>query len=69
MFVNSIPFLVMLPPKIRLFTIEFLPSCTAAQLTDYLVKVSKLYSGGEFLVQTILMNQDFDKVKDKMPTV
>ena len=68
MFVNGVPFLVTLSCKIRLFTVEFLPSCTAAKLTDYLVKVSKskLYARGGFTVRTILMDQEFDKVKDKM---
>ena len=42
MFVNSVPFLVTLSCKIRLLTVEFLPSRTAAKLSEYLVKVSKL---------------------------
>ena len=67
MFVNGIPFLVTLSRKIRLFTVEFMPSRTAAKLTDYLVKLSKLYARGGFMVRTILMDQEFDKVKDKMP--
>ena len=69
MFVNSAPFLVTLSRKIRLLTVEFLPSHTAAKLTDYLVKVSKLYARGGFTVRTILMDQEFDNVKDKMPTL
>ena len=63
MFVNG------LSRKIRLLTVEFLPSCTAAKLTDYLVKVSKLYAQGGFTVRTILMDQEFDKVKDKTPSL
>ena len=51
-----------------LFTVEFLPSRTAAKLTDYLVKASKLYARGGFTVRTILMDQEFDKVRDKMPS-
>ena len=60
---------VTLSRKIRLFTVEFLPSRTAARLTDYLCEVSKLYAHGGFRVRTILMDQEFDKVKDKMPSL
>ena len=69
MFVNGVPFLVTLSRKIRLFTVEFLPSHTAAKLSEYIVKDSKLYARGGFMVQTILMDQEFDKVKDKMPSL
>ena len=46
-----------------------MPSRTAAKLTDYLVKVSKLYARGGFTVRTILMDQAFDMVKDKMASL
>ena len=69
MFVNVVPFLETLSRKIRLFTVEFLPSRTAAKLSEYLVKVSKLYARGGFTVRTILMDQKFDKVKDRIPTL
>ena len=68
MFVNGVPFLVTLSRKIRLLTVEFLPSRTAAKLSEYLVKVSKLYARGGFTVRTILMDQEFDKVTDRVPT-
>ena len=69
MFVNGVPFLVTLSRKIRLFTVEFLPSRTAAKLSEYLVKVSKLYAHGGFTVCTILMDQEFEKVKDRIPSL
>ena len=47
--------------KIMLFAVEFLPIRNAAQLTHYLVKVTKLYTRGGFTVWTILMDQEFDK--------
>ena len=62
-FVNGVPFLVTLSRNIRLFTVELV------KMTDYLVKVSKLYARGGFTVRTILMDQEFDKVKDKMPSL
>ena len=67
MSVNGVPFLATLSRKIKLFTVEFLPSRTAAQLTQYLVKVSKLRGG--FTVRTILMDQEFDNVMEKTPTI
>ena len=67
MFVNSVPFLVTMSRKIRQFTVKSLFSRPAAQLTHYLVKVTKLYARGRFTVRTILMDQEFDKVMENMP--
>ena len=61
--------LVTLSRKIRLFVVEFMSSRTAAQLTHYLVKVSKLYACRGFTVWTILMDQECDKVVEKMPAI
>ena len=69
MFVNGVPFLVTLSRKIRLFTVEYLLSRTAVQLRNYLAKVIKLYAREGFSVQTILMDQEFDKVIDQLPEV
>ncbi len=69
MFVNGVPFLVTLSRKLRLLTVEFLSSRTAVKLSEYLVKVSKLYAHGGFTVRTVLMEQEFDKVADRVPTL
>ena len=69
MFVNGVPFLVTLSRKLRLFTVEYLPSRTAAQLSNYLAKVCKLYARGGFTISTVLMDQEFDKVAERMPMI
>ena len=67
MFVNGVPFLLTLSRKIRLFTSEYLPSQTAAQLSSSLDKVVKLYARGGFSIRVILMDMEFDKVVEKCP--
>ena len=67
MFVNGIPFLVTLSRDIRLFTCEHVPCRTAAQLSESLVKVLWLYARGGFRVNTIMMDMEFEKVRDLLP--
>ena len=61
MFVNSAPFLVMLLRKIKLQTIKHVTNRTAASLSSNLIKVIKMYQRGVFIVNLILMDQEFDK--------
>ena len=51
MFVNEVPFLVTLSQKIQLFTVEFIPSRTDAQLSIHLTKLVKLYARGGFSIR------------------
>ena len=69
MFVNGLPFLVTLSQKIKLFTFELLLSCIAAQLSSHLTKVARIYSRGGFSIGTIFMDQEFDKVVEKIPEI
>jgi hypothetical protein len=64
MFVNGIAFLTTLSRKLWLVTVEQLPSCTATQLSNSLVKIVRLYACTGFIVRIIMMDQEFDKVKD-----
>ena len=66
MFVNVIPFLVIFSRNIRLITCEYVPICTAVQLTKSLMKTVKLYARGGFLTRLVLMDMEFGKVKDKV---
>ena len=66
MFVNGVPFLVTFSQNIRLFTVELLLSRTDAQHSSHLMKVFKLYARGGFSIRDILMDQEFDKVVEKM---
>jgi hypothetical protein len=64
MFVNGIAFLTTLSQKIRLSTVEQLPSCMATQLSNSLTNIVRLYARTGFIVRVIMMDQVFDKVKD-----
>jgi hypothetical protein len=64
MFVNCIAFLTTLSWKLRLATIEHLPLHTATQLSNSLLKIVRLYACTGFIVRIIVMDQEFNKVKD-----
>ena len=66
MFVNSVPFLVTISRRIRLRTSEYLPSRTRPILGHSLKKVLNVYTRGVFMVNVILMDQEFDKVAPDM---
>ena len=69
MFVNEVPFLTTLSRRIRLFTVEHLSSRSAKQLSSSLNKVIQYYKRANFIVNVILMDQEFDKVVDELPMV
>jgi hypothetical protein len=64
MLVNGIAFLTTLSQKLRLGTTKQLPSCRATQLSNSLTKIVRLYARTGFIVRVIMMDQEFDKVKD-----
>jgi hypothetical protein len=45
-------------------TIEQLPLCTATQLSNSLMKIVRQYAHTGFIVRIIMMDQEFNKVKD-----
>jgi hypothetical protein len=64
MFVNGMAFLTMLSRKLQMATVEQLPSRTATQLSNSLIKIVKLYARTGFIVRVIMIDQEFDKVKE-----
>jgi hypothetical protein len=63
MFVNSIPFLVLVLRNINLITIEHAPKhCSASKLGYLLQRIINVYARVGFCLQTILMNNEFKKV-------
>ena len=66
MFVNGIAFLTTLSRSLHLHlrTTEHIPSRTAKQLGRSIMKIVKLYMLGGFRVRVILMDMEFEKVKD-----
>jgi hypothetical protein len=69
MFVNTIPFLVLSSRNINLTTIEHVPQRTAAKLGSLLQRIINVYARAGFTVRTILMDNEFEKVKDHLPHV
>ena len=69
MFVNSIPFLVNFSRNTSLVTVENVPTRTAVQLDKYLMNIVKLYARGGFLIRLVLMDTEFEKIKDKVGLV
>ena len=67
MFVNGLPFLVTSSRGISLVTIEYLPSRTAKRLALTLERVIKVYTRGGFVVQTMMMDMEFEKLVDLLP--
>ena len=64
MFVNQVPFLVSSSRNINLTTIEFVPRCSASKLGFLLQRIMTVYARAGFTVQTILMDNEFNKVTD-----
>ena len=64
MFVNTVPFLVTSSRNINLTTIEHAPTRTADKLGTLLHRVMNVYTRAGFTVQTILMDNEFEKLRD-----
>ncbi len=69
MFVNQVPFLFSSSRNINLMTIEFIPCCSASKLGLLLQWIVAVYARAGFRVQTILMDNEFNKVIDHAPNV
>ena len=52
-----------------MITAEFLPSCTAKQLSSSLTKRVKVYARGDFIVRLVMMNMEFEKIQDEFDRV
>jgi hypothetical protein len=66
MFVNGIAFLVTMFRGIKFVTSEHVPTHTAKQLSKSLKRIIQLYSRGGMIVQTILMDMEFDKTVEPL---
>jgi hypothetical protein len=69
MFVNRLLFLVMSSGGISLVTIKHLPSQTAKRLVHTLEQVFRIYGSAGFVVQTTMMDMEFDKLKNLLPHI
>ena len=69
MFVVGVPFFVTHSRKIKVSTVELLPTRTARQLANSLKKILYLYARGFFVVRLCMMDREFEPVKDVVPLV
>jgi len=69
MIVNGIAFLTTLSQNLQLGTVEQLLTQTATQLSNSLIKIVKLYPQPGSIVRIIMVDQEFDKVKEACNTV
>jgi hypothetical protein len=69
MFVNGVPFLVSASHSLNLITIEHAPHRTMAKLSYLLERIVRTYARAGFTIQTILIDNEFEKVKDNIPMV
>ena len=69
MFVCGFNFLVTYSISIKYTTAEFTPTQTAGQLSKCLMKVVYGYARGGFVVNLMLMDMEFDKIRDVLPMV
>ena len=65
MFVNGIAFLVSLSRRSRFYTCGHVLNRKAKQLAHSLQKIVNLYARGGYRVRTIMMDMEFEKVKDE----
>ena len=69
MYVNGVAFLTTLSRKISLQTAEHIQSRSAASLSRALIKVMKLYARGGFVVNLIMMDQEFATLESEFDIV
>jgi hypothetical protein len=67
-FVDGTAFLLSMSRQIKFITVEYVATRTAKSLSKHLTCVFQVYARAGFTVCTILMDGEFEKVKDKLPS-
>jgi hypothetical protein len=68
-FVDGIAFLLTVSRNIKLISTEHVASHTAKSLSKHMDRVIQVYMQAGFSVRTILMDREFEKVKNELPLV
>jgi hypothetical protein len=68
-FVDGTAFLVTLSTWIKFITMEHMPVRTATNLSKHITHVLQVYERAGFRVRTILMDGEFQKVRDLIPRI
>jgi hypothetical protein len=68
-FVDGTAFLLTVTRRIKFMTMEHVPVRTVRSLSKHLKRVLEVYGHAGFVVRTILMDGEFEKIKSLMPSV
>ena len=68
-FVDGTAFLLTVARRIKFVTVEHVPVRTAVSLSRHMKRVVEVYGRAGFIVRSILMNGEFEKLKALMPSV
>jgi hypothetical protein len=66
-FVDGTAFLMTISRRIKFITSEYVPVRTAKSLAKHIDQVVHVYARAGFTVRTILMDGEFEKIKDLVP--
>jgi hypothetical protein len=67
MFLNCIPFLVGVARGLNFITVEYTKTCTAKALAGCIRHIMDMYSQGGFWVGTVLMDNEFESLRNLIP--
>ena len=68
-FVNGIAFLLAVAIKLKFVTVEHTPVRTAKSLVKHIKCVIQFYDRAGFTVRYVMMDGEFEKVKELLPTI
>jgi hypothetical protein len=68
-FVDGTPFLLTVARRLKFITAEHVRVRTATNLSKHMTRVLEVYKRAGFIVRTILMDGEFEKIRPHLPTV
>jgi len=68
-FVDGTPFLLTVARRLKFITAEHVRVRTATNLSKHMTRVLEVYKRAGFIVRTILMDGEFEKIKSLMPSL
>ena len=68
-YVHGIAFLLTVSTKLKFVTVEHIPVCTAKLLVKHIKRVLQVYDRPVCTVRYIMMEREFGKVKELLPTI
>ena len=68
-FVDGTPFLLTVARRLKFVTAAHVPVRTALNLSKHMSRVVEVYKRAGFIVRTILMDGEFEKIRPHLPTL